>query len=92
MDNTDHVYHSSEVETRWYDNRNFERDTRALDVRNFYAFHTTPENFPLYMEKPPTVFKSVASAFTAGKGKLSTRKMMMCFTLLIDDTSVSGDI
>ncbi len=44
--NTNPFYLSSEVETRWYDNRIFERDTRSLDVMNFYAFHATPESFP----------------------------------------------
>lgn len=44
---------------------------------------------PLYLDKPPSIFKSTASAVSGRKGKLSLKRRMMCFSLLIDDTSVS---
>ncbi len=65
------------------------RGARALlTSATFMLSIPHPENLLLYLDKPPTIFKSAASGFAPGKGKLSVKKRMMCFTLLIHDTVV----
>ncbi|KAJ7431817.1 kinase-like domain-containing protein, partial [Mycena galericulata] len=42
---------------RWCHGRLLERDTSSMTLGDFYAYHSTPTNAPIYLMNVPTMFK-----------------------------------